>query len=299
MQHSERTGQLLALLGFAMLSLGDGVIKTMAGEWPPVAVAALRFSLGSILLSGLLLLREGWGAFWPSHPWLQVFRGFCLAGATLLFFYAIFVMPLADAVTLTFLAPIFTAMLSGPLLGEKVRPVVFLTCAIALAGVAIVLRPNLAELGLVALFPLGSALFFSLMVIANRASAGQGSALSMQLFMSAVAAPLLILAAFVGHKTGLSPIEKIIPDWTILARCLIVAVTASTAHYLIYLGTMRAGASSAAPMSYVRIIVASVLGWWWFGHIPDAMTFLGVAVIVASGLFLWHRMHFRTLAKDE
>lgn len=299
MHHSERTGQVLALFGFATLSLGDAVIKTMAGEWPPVAVAALRFTLGGIFLTLLLLWREGSRALWPSHPWLQAFRGFCLAGASLLFFSAIYVMPLADAMALTFLAPVFTALLSGPVLGEKVRPVVYAACGMALLGVFIVLRPNLSELGLVALFPLGSALLFSCMVIANRASAGQGSALSMQVFMSVVAAPLLITTAILGHATGLAPIETLVPDWTVIARCAVVAVTASMAHLLIYSGTTRAGASSVAPMSYVQIIVASLLGWWWFGHIPDALTMLGVVVIIASGLILWHRMHPRTLAKDS
>ncbi|MXO63523.1 DMT family transporter [Qipengyuania oceanensis] len=288
-EHGERRGQWLALAGFATLSCGDAIIKTMAGEWPPVAVATLRFSIGAVMLTSLLLWKEGPQAFWPRHPWLQAFRGLCLAGASLLFFSAIYVMPLAEAMALTFLAPIFTALLSGPILKEKVRPVVFVACAMALVGVFIVLRPNLAELGLVALFPLGSALFFSCMVIANRASAGHGSALSMQVFMSVVAAPLLLVAAIMGDATGLAPIAPIVPDWSVAARCAIVAVTASTAHYLIYLGTARAGASSVAPMSYVQIIVASILGWAIFGNIPDVLTWTGVAVIVGSGLFLWWR----------
>ena len=280
---------MLALAGFVTLSCGDAIIKSMAGDWPAIAVAALRFSIGAVLLTALLLWKEGAQAFWPKNPWLQAFRGLCLAGASLLFFSAIYVMPFAEAMALTFLAPIFTALLSGPILKERVRPVVYLACAMALAGVFIVLRPNLAALGAVALFPLGSALFFSFMVIANRASAGQGSALSMQVFMSVVAAPLLILAAIAGNATGLTPIAPLVPDWSVVARCAIVAITASTAHLLIYLGTVRAGASSIAPMSYVQILVATLLGWWIFDDLPDAMTFLGVAVIIASGLFLWWR----------
>ncbi|QYU69646.1 DMT family transporter [Leptolyngbya sp. 15MV] len=185
---SERSGLLLALAGFALLSCGDAVIKSMAGQWSPIAVAALRFSIGAVGLSALLALREGTPAFRPRKPWLQVARGVCMAGATLCFFSAIFVMPLAEAMALSFVAPILTALLSGPLLGERVRPAVWLASAIAMGGVLMILRPNLGLLGPVALLPLASAVFFSLMVIANRASAGQGSALSMQVFLAACTA---------------------------------------------------------------------------------------------------------------
>lgn len=298
MQHSERTGQLYALAGFAILSTGDAVVKTLAGEWPPVAVAALRFGIGALLLGVLLVWREGRQRLWPGRPALQFFRGFCLAAASLLFFSAVYLMPLAEAMSLAFLTPIFTALLSGPLLGERVRPVVWGASAVALVGVIIVLRPNFADFGLVAIFPIGAALFFSLMVIANRASARRGSALSMQFYMNAVAAPILIAAAVVFDWTRFSPVEPLVPDWSVIARCGLVAVTASTAHLLIFLGTTKAGASSVAPMTYVQIIVTLFFGWWWFDHIPDALTFVGVAIIIVSGLFLWHRMELNRSAES-
>lgn len=287
MHHDERSGLALALSGFALLSVGDAVIKTMAGEWSPLAVAALRFTIGAIGLSALLWIKEGPAAFRPRQPWLQVARGACLAGATLCFFSAIFVMPLADAMAIAFVSPIFVAIFSGPLLGERVRRVVWGVSLAALCGVALVLRPNLAELGLAALLPLGSAFFFGLMVIANRASAGQGSALSMQAFIALWATPFLIIAALVGHWTGSAALQVGAPDWTVVARCAVVALTASSAHWIAYLGTMRAGAATIAPTTYVQIIVASTLGFLVFGDVPDLMTLMGAGIIIGAGLFLW------------
>lgn len=289
MEGNERIGLLLAVCGFALLSVGDAVVKTMAGLWSPVAVAALRFAIGSTGLSFLLLKSEGRTAFRPANPWLQIARGTCLAGATLCFFSAIFVLPLAETMAMTFVAPIITALLAGPLLGERVRPVVWLASAIALCGVLLVLRPNLAEAGPVALLPLGSATFFSLMVIANRASAGQGSALSMQVFIASVAAPLLIAAAIAGHFSGIEALHIGALDWSVAARCAVVAVTASTAHWIIYLGTMRAGAATIAPMTYVQMLVATLLGWLFFGDVPDAVTVFGAAIVIGAGLLLWWR----------
>lgn len=285
--NSERSGLILALAGFAVLSCGDAVIKSIAGQWSPVAVAALRFTLGAAGLSAVLMLREGAAAFRPRNPLLQVARGVCMAGATLCFFCAIFVMPLAETMALSFIAPILTALLSGPLLGERVRPVVWIASAVALGGVLMILRPNFAELGTVALLPLGSAGFFSLMVIANRAAAGQGSALSMQVFLAAVAAPVLVAGALVGNASGIDTLAIGSLSWSVAVRCAIVAASASFAHWLIFRGTMRAGAAMIAPMSYIQLPVAALLGWIFFADTPDAVTLLGAAVIIGAGLALW------------
>ena len=282
-----RAGLLFALCGFAVLSLGDAVVKTMAQEWSPVAVAALRFTMGAIALSGFLAIREGAPGFRPAKLWLQAARGLSLAGATLCFFSAIFVMPLADATAIGFVAPFLVAILSGPLLKEKVPASTWVAATIAFGGVLLVLRPNLAELGVAALLPLGGAVFVSLLMIGNRAAAGTGSALSMQVFLAAFAAPALIVAAFLGNATGVSLLAFGWPDWTIIARCAFVTVTASTAHMLIYLGTTKAGAATIAPMTYVQLLVAAVLGWLWFDDVPDVLAMLGAAIIVCSGLIMW------------
>lgn len=285
--HKERSGIRLALAGFALLSLGDAVIKTISGEWSPLAVAALRFCIGAGALCVLLTAREGAAAFRPRRAWLQVVRGVCAAGATLCFFSAIFLMPLAEAMTLSFISPIVTALLSWPLLKERVRSAVWLACPLALVGVALVLRPNLVEIGWAAALPLASATFFSLLVIANRASADDGSPLAMQAYLAVVAAPVLLAAAVLGHLSGNGRLLVGAPEWSVVARCALVALTASTAHYLIYLGTTRAGAASVAPTSYVQLIVAGGLGWWWFGEAPDPLAWAGAAVIVLAGLILW------------
>lgn len=287
MADKQGSGILYALCGFALLSTGDAIIKTMAGEWSPLAVAALRFTFGAIGLSALLGVRQGKAAFRPRNPLLQIGRGICLAMATIGFFSAIFIMPLAEATALIFVAPILTALLSGPLLGERVRPATFIASAIAFAGVLVILRPNVLAIGIAALLPLVSALFMSLLVIANRASARQGSALSMQAFMAIGAVPILLVASLIGHATGITALQIGMPSVSVALRCAIVAVTASTAHYLIYLATTRSNAATIAPMTYVQMLVASILGWLLFGDAPDTITLLGAGIIIAAGLYLW------------
>jgi drug/metabolite transporter (DMT)-like permease len=287
MPHDSRSGLIYAVLGFVCLACGDAIIKSMARAWPAFAVAALRFSIGAIGLSLLLLRSEGPRAFIPTHPWLQVARGVCLAAASVSFFSAIYLMPLAEAMAIGFLSPVLTQLLAGLVLGEVVHRRVWLASLVALAGVAIVLRPNLAELGLAALLPLNSALFFALLMITNRASAGQGSALSMQVFVAGVCAPILIIGAAAAKVSGVAALDFGWPSWDVVLRCAIVAVTASTAHWLAYIGAARAGAAAIAPAIYVQMLVAIALGWWWFGDRPDLPTLAGAGLIVGAGLYLW------------
>jgi drug/metabolite transporter (DMT)-like permease len=287
MKSGERKGLLAALAGFALFSLGDTVTKTMAGEWSPLAVAALRFGLGALVLGVMLARSEGRAAFRPSNPWLQVARGAALAVATSGFFCAVFIMPLATAISIAFFAPALTALLSGPLLGERVRPATWLAISIAFAGVLVILQPSVIALGWPALLPLLTAAGMSLLVIANRASAGAGSALSMQFFLATVTAALLTVAALAGGLSGVTFFHLGWPDWTIVARCLVVMLTGTTGHWLIYYGTTRAGAATVAPATYIQLITASAMGWLVFGNLPTLAT-LGVAVIiVVAGLILW------------
>lgn len=287
MQHDSRVGLLYALAGFAVLSVGDGVIKTMAGQWSPVAIAALRFSLAAVGLGAMLLAREGLGAMAGVLRWAQVGRGLSLAVSSTIFFTSLFVLPLATATAIGFTSPMFTALFAAVLLGERLRRETWIASAIALVGVMVVLRPNLAEAGAWALLPLFSAMTFALLIIGNRHVAGQGSGLAMQFAVAVFAAPVLILATPLFGLTGLPRFELTWPDWTVIARCAFVAVTASAAHWLVYLGTTRAGAAKVAPMMYVQLLVASVLGWAWFGDHPDAYTLIGSLLIVVAGLYLW------------
>lgn len=287
MTRHERSGFAFAVTGFAVLSCGDAVVKSMAGDWPPYAVAALRFTFGALGLSLLLWRNEGVQAFRP-HNWkLQLARGTCLALATVCFFTALFIMPMAEAMAIGFLAPILTQALAGLILGEEVKPKVYLVSLVALAGVSMILRPNLAELGIAALLPVASAIFIALMMVANRTNAGQGSALSAQVFIAAICAPILIIGTIGAKLSGIPALDFGWPSWDVAARCAVVAVTASSAHWLVYIGTTRAGAAQVAPAIYVQMLVVVVLGWAFFGEVPDAMTLLGAALIIASGLYLW------------
>ncbi len=144
---SARSGLLYALCGFALLSIGDAVIKSIAGAWPGTAVAALRYSIGAIGLGALLFLKEGRQGFAMPLPKLQWLRGFSVAMATICFFSSIFLMPLADATAIGFTSPMITAIFSAIFLHERTHATKWIAIFVAFGGVLMIMRPNVMELG--------------------------------------------------------------------------------------------------------------------------------------------------------
>lgn len=284
---SARSGLLYALCGFALLAMGDAVIKSIAGAWPGTAVAALRYAIGAIGLGTLLFLNEGRRGFALPMPKAQLLRGFSVAMATICFFSSIFLMPLADATAIGFTSPMITAIFSAIFLNERTRATKWLAIVIAFGGVLLIMRPNVAELGWVALLPLGAAMSMALVMMGNRVVAGAGSPLLMQFLVASVALPFIMGATFIGHFSGIAALHVGVPDWTIIGRCTLVAVTASCAHWLIFMGTTRASAAEIAPMTYVQLLIAIGLGIILFGDWPDLTSLAGAGIIIASGLILW------------
>jgi drug/metabolite transporter (DMT)-like permease len=277
----------IALLGFGTLSCGDAVVKSMAGQWPGTAVSALRYSFGALGLAAIVALRHGRAGFVVPRPALQLGRGAAVSLATICFFMGVMAIPLADATAIQFTSPIVTALLSPFVLAERPPRAVWAATLLAFAGVLVVLRPNVLALGAVAFYPLGAAFGMSWLMMFNRKAAGDAPVPVMQFLLAAVAAPLLVLAAGLLALTGDAHFAISAPSAVVVAKCLAVALFATTGHSLIYVAVLRATAAAVAPMTYVQLLVAAALGWAWFGQRPDAPAFLGAALIIGGGLLLW------------
>ena len=289
MQQSDRAGLLFALAGFCTLTIGDSIVKGIDGAWAPTAIAAWRYALGAVGLTTLLVMKQGWAPLRNiPRPGMQWLRGAGVAIATICFFAGVWLMPLTEVVALAFTQPMITAILAAIFLREKLRWQTVAATLVAFVGVIIVLRPNFAEIGLGALLPLGAAFGMAILVTANRAVAGRGSALAMQAYVAIFATVILLVAMVIGHLSGMAELQVEWPVWHITARVAVIAVTASAAHWLIYLGTERAGAATVAPMTYGQLIAASLLGYLFFDELPDLTAMLGAILIILSGLWLWY-----------
>ncbi len=298
-QRNSNEGLQFALAGFVCLTLGDAIIKSIGGEWPGPAVAALRYCIGAAGLGTILWIKEGRGGFALPLPKIQLMRGFAVAFATLSFFLAIFAMPLAEATAIVFVSPMITAILSALFLKERAEKATWISSAIAFTGVLLILRPNISVLGWAAFLPLFAAFGMALVMIGNRKVANAGSALQMQFLIAVIAAPILMVASVIGHVSGVSALHIAMPDWTIVLRCFIVAITASSSHWLIYISTTKASAAHIAPMVYVQIIIALAVGVISFGDWPDTASLTGTAIIIGAGIYLWNSKRAGETGRNE
>ncbi len=287
-QSNQRRGLLLALAGFALLSIGDAVAKSMAGDWPGTAIGTLRYIAGAFGLFVILWLREGRKGFYVPNPWIHIGRGAAVAIASACFFVGLHYMPFAEATVITFTAPVITAILSAIFLHEAAPKAAWVATASAFAGVIIVVQPNILHLGVFAFLPLMSAVLMASLMILNRKAAGSAGLILMQFLMSIAAVPFLLGITVAGHYSGNAALSVTMPTPIVIAKCLFMAVSATTAHALIYAATERASAAVIAPMTYVQLIAAVVIGWITFGDVPTLATYSGAALIVGGGFYLWH-----------
>lgn len=287
MQHANRSGLIYVLAGFCTLSIGDALVKGMAGEWPAPAMVATRYVVGTIGLSLLLWMKEGRSSFRMPKARLQWVRGIAISFSAIGMFMAVWIMPLAEATTIAFTQPMITAILAMVFLKERAGREAWVATFIAFIGVIIVLRPSFEIAGWGVLLPLLGAAGMAVTIIANRSVAGSATALAMQYYMSVTAMIFLIGFTIVGHFSGVEAFEMSWPHWSVIARCAFIGVSASFAQWFIYMGTVKAGAGSVAPMTYGQLLVAVSFGWIFFGEVPDWLALIGAAIIIGAGLYLW------------
>lgn len=279
----------MTLMLAAMLILPgiDAIAKWLSGAIPSGQIAWSRFLFQTVLMLPLFLRTRG-PTFTRALP-LHALRGALIALATLLFFTALKFLPLADAISIFFVEPLILTLLSALFLAEPVGRRRLTAVAAGFAGALIIIRPSFAALGLPALLPLGTALCFAVYLMLTRSLAQHEPPERMQFYAGLFGAIVMSVALLIGDTADVPVLSYVTPDldqWLLLAG---LGVIATGGHLLVVHAFRRAPAGMLAPFQYVEIVGATVLGLVFFGHFPDATTWVGVAVIVGSGMYVFHR----------
>jgi len=275
------------MIGFAIIAPGMDALAKLAGKTIPVGeILAFRFGVQALLLMPLAVVL-GYFA-WPTRSalGLHFIRAALILIATGAFFSALRFMPIADAIAIFFVEPFILTLFGAAFLSEKIGWRRLLACAIGFAGAMLVIRPSFAAFGAVAMLPLVTAVSFALYMILTRRTAQSLHPVALQGW-TALAASVLILPLLWGFQgSGIQPLDPVLPQgpyWIIL---LGVGVTASITHLMVSAALRFAPAATIAPLQYLEIISATLLGYLIFADFPDSQTFLGIAIIMASGLFV-------------
>ncbi len=282
-------GILLLLGAVSCFACLDASAKWINLSGDPVQTAAIRYAVSFLFVAAVC------GPWAPAgsarrvgasrSPALQVGRGLLVVAATLTSFFALRRLPLTQATAITFAAPLITALLAGPVLGEWPGRHRLAAVAVGFAGVLLITRPWSGALDAAMLLAGLTALFNSGYAMATRLLAPRDPPLTTLFWTGAVGAAVTLPA--------LPLVWRAPSDARVWVALLGLGLFGALGHWLMILAHRRAPASTLAPFFYAQLVGAVVLGRLVFGTLPDRWTLAGAAVVTGSGLYLLHRERIR------
>jgi drug/metabolite transporter (DMT)-like permease len=272
-------GALLFVVGLLLFACMDTTTKYLAAHYNVPLIVAIRY-IGNLLLMVVLLApTHGQELVRTRRTGLVLVRALCLAAVSLLVGLALQRMPVAETTAINFIAPMIVVMLARPLLGERIGRLGWAAALLGFAGVLLIVRPGsgLEPFGvLLALCAVGAAVAYQLL---SRVLAATEQTIAM-LFYTALAGAALFGLALPWFWKGQVP--------TAFEALLFSSLGfyGGLGHFLFTAAYREAPASLLAPMNYLQLLWAGLLGWLVFGHVPDRIGMIGMCVIAASGVLV-------------
>jgi drug/metabolite transporter (DMT)-like permease len=276
---ASRLGPAVGFLAGGMLlaSLSGALLKVMASEMHPVFLAAGRYFFYLVCIAPIAYARHGSEVLLPSRSGAQAFRAVMILAATLFFILAVGHMPLATSIAIVYVYPFLIAGLSPFILGERVPMVAWLGVAAGFTGVVVVMRPDVSGITPAALMALASGATYAIYLMFTRKLAASAPPLVSTAYLAVVSTVILIPGAVWYWQT---------PSLHDMAMLALMGLVNAAAHYVILMAFARAPASSLAPFAYAELVWAVMWGVVFFGDLPDAVTFAGIGLIIASGVMV-------------
>ncbi|MEO8241138.1 MAG: DMT family transporter [bacterium] len=287
---------VLLMVAFCILApLLDACSKLATTAIPVGQITAMRFVFqGACMLPVILLMRLDWSAGRRDLGLLLV-RAVCLILSTYCFVASVQFMPIADAIAIVFVMPFILMFLGWAIFGNAIGPRRILASCVGFGGALLVIQPSLSHYGTVALFPLGCALSFSFYEMATQAMSNRVHPVTMQLHTSIAGSLICLPVLWLFNGSGVAELDPVAPDMLNWLWLFGVGFWAALSHLCMTVAMKYAPASTLAPLHYLELPMAVFLGYAIFGDFPNALTWVGIALIVGSGLYIIAREH-RTAA---
>lgn len=302
-------GMLCIAAGIAAFSAMDVAIKFLSGDYALHQVVLIRTVIGmSILLGVIVPFHGGYAALRTNRLPLHLLRGFFVIIANTAFFVALASMPLAEAVAITFVSPLLITAFSVVILGESVGPRRWVAVVVGLIGVLIVLQPGTAAFQPAALLPLFAAVAYAMLNILSRKMGGTERATTLTFYVQLT---FLVFSGAMGlafgdgrfDGTGDASIDFLMRGWVWPAAkdwpvFVLVGFSSGFGAVLLSQAYRLCEPAMIAPFEYIAMPLAVLGGVVVFGEWPDALSWLGIALIVLGGLYmLWRETRARDLPR--
>ncbi len=268
------------VIAAGLFALMDGMVKWLGPAYPTMQIVFFR-SLFAFVPLGIFILRTGTlRSLRTKRPPGHVVRSFMGLAAMSAFFYAYAHMPLANAIAISFAAPLFITALSVPLLGEAVGVRRWSAVIVGFVGVVIMVRPDAGAFDLVAMVALAGSVFMALAMIFVRKLSRTETSGAIVFYFSLSAT--VVSGAFL-------PVQWVTPSAPDLALLITVGLIGGLAQIFMTTAFRHAPVAVLAPFDYTAMLWAVVIGFFFWGEIPGLNVWVGVVIVAASGIYIVRR----------
>ena len=278
---------ILLMLGFCVMApIGDAMAKVIGDAVPIGQLVVIRFAVQLAILAPIVYVARSPIPLDPRILALMAARAVLHILGIGAMFLSLRYLPLADAVAIAFVMPFIMLLLGRTFLNEEVGWRRLAACAVGFCGTLLVVQPSFANVGAPALLPLLVALVFSLFMLVTRALAQTTDAVAMQAISGAIALVILAPVMVFGAVTQVTELSMVMPtprEWTLLGA---LGVLGTLAHLVMTWSLRYAPASTVAPVQYLEIPVATLVGWVIFRDLPNGMAAVGIIITIAAGLYI-------------
>ncbi len=286
-------GMALMIAAMLILPVMDAIAKILALDYQVSAAQTTfgRFLVQAALLAPVIVVIYGIRALVPAKLLINLLRGALMSLAVMIFFTTLKFMPIADALAIFFLEPFILTIMSVIILKETVGWRRGIAVVAGFAGAMLIVQPSYAVFGPVSLMPMVTAALFATYLLLTRIYGGDDNPLTMQ-FVSGIGgvltiAVVLALSGVIGWDALAVPeMPEFGIRWALIFG---IGALATIGHLMVVLAFRLVSASILAPFQYLEIVSATILGYWLFGDFPDAVKWVGILIIVGSGLYLFMR----------
>jgi drug/metabolite transporter (DMT)-like permease len=271
-------GIMLLVAAVSTFSILDTIAKYLSATYPVPMIVWARYVFHVLFMLFVLAHSVRWGLVRSRRPGLQVVRGLVLAASSMFFFSALARLPIAEASAITFVSPLLLTAMSVWFLRERVRLSAWVAVCVGFVGVLIIVRPGGAVFQPAALLALATAACFATYQLMTRKLAGVDST---------------IATLFIGAAVGTAVMTLVVPFFWKLPESawhallfVIMGILGAAGHFVLIRAFEYAPASVLAPFVYAQLVMVLLLGYLVFGAFPDAASLTGMAIIVASGVWI-------------
>ena len=272
-------GALYMTVAALIFSIMNYLVRLAAEELEPMQIAFFRnlFALAFMLP---WLTRVGFAGLATRRLKTHFTRACLGLGAMVCWFYAVALLPLAEAVSLNFTVPLFATAGAAIFLGETVRARRWTATGVGFLGVLVILRPGFAETTAITALPIVAALFMAASSLFVKSLSRTESASVVVFYMNLFLTPLSLVPALFVWRT---------PSWEAMGILIMLGSLAALAHIALTRSYASADASAVMPFDYMRLPFVAVIAFLAFGELPDLWTWVGAGIIAASAIYIAHR----------